>query len=197
MIFLSSLSSDDAKWWLGTSELLLIVSAIVLSLGLGGEWSDSDAWKKRVWYKLAKAAVILGVVGELLGDAGIFEATARLQTLEERSIADANAIASAAKDRAASAEKEAAEANEHAQLLGKQTEELRAKNLALEKHISWRELSSDTITKLRAAIAAVPTSVPRKVVFSYLLGDQDLHILHMKSVDILSEINPAGICPQT
>jgi hypothetical protein len=48
-----------------------------------------------------------------------------------------------------------------------------SKIIALETRIAQRELSSDTIAKLRAAIAAVPTSVPRKVVFSYLIGDND------------------------
>lgn len=34
-------------------------------------------------------------------------------------------------------------------------------------------MDSDTITKLRSAIAAVPSSVPRKIVLSYLIGDQE------------------------
>jgi len=86
ILSLSSLSSDDAKLWLGISELALIVSAIVLVVGLLGEWPDSESWKNRTLYKLSKAAVILGVFGELLGDAGIFETSARLQVLEESAI---------------------------------------------------------------------------------------------------------------
>lgn len=77
----------------------------------------------------------------------------------------------------ASLGKDAAASNERARSLEKEAEELRAKNLALEARIAWRELSPNTIAKFRAAIAAVPASVPRKVVFSYLIGDQEFAYL--------------------
>ena len=77
-----ALSAVDAKWWLEASEIALLASAFVLTIGLVGEWPDSESWKKRKLYKLAKAGVIIGVIGELLGDAGIFETSARLQFLD-------------------------------------------------------------------------------------------------------------------
>jgi hypothetical protein len=85
----NSLSEPDAGRWLRSSEVVLLVSAALLTLGLLGEWPDSDQWKKRLAYKVAKALVIIGVVGELLGDAGIFETSARLQVLQETAISKA------------------------------------------------------------------------------------------------------------
>src|ERR1700677_2062865 len=83
MLFLTSLSDSETKAWLVASEILLIVATTVLVFGLIGEWSDSETWKNRIWYKVAKAAVIVGVIGELFGDAGIFETSARLDSIRE------------------------------------------------------------------------------------------------------------------
>jgi hypothetical protein len=79
----SSLSEDEIKGWLHASELVLVFSAVLLAVGLVGEWQDSASWKKRLIYKASKSAVIIGVLGELLGDAGIFESSAHLQLLSD------------------------------------------------------------------------------------------------------------------
>jgi hypothetical protein len=124
MLFLTSLSSSDTKWWLAASEIVLLVATAVLVLGLIGEWPDSENWKTRIWYKLAKVAVIVGVIGELFGDAGIFETSARLQTLEGIAVADLNTHA----------------------------EELRSANLKLEAEIAPRRLSADDIAALKVSV---------------------------------------------
>jgi hypothetical protein len=67
---------------------------------------------------LAKGAVILGVVGELLGDGGIFETSARLQVLEEKTISDANT-------KAVTAETTTGQANERAGILESTAAQLR------------------------------------------------------------------------
>jgi hypothetical protein len=82
----SSLSESDAKGWVRASESLLLGSTALLTLGLFGEWSDSESWKNRLLYKFSKAAVIVGVVGELLGDGGIFKAGDRVQEVQENKI---------------------------------------------------------------------------------------------------------------
>jgi hypothetical protein len=128
MLFLASLSESDARWWLGASELLLLAATILLVAGLIGEWSDSESWKKRKLYKLAKLAVILGVAGEFFGDAGIFETSARLQTVEEAKVSNANTKAADAIERAARVEQAAA----------------------------WRILDRERFLKLKSALAGNP-----------------------------------------
>jgi hypothetical protein len=48
-----------------------------------------------------------------------------------------------------------------------------SKIATLETRIAQRELTPDQTKGLRAALAAVPTPVQRRVVFAYLLGDQE------------------------
>jgi len=83
----SSLSASEAKWWVRVSELTLILSSILLFVGLFGEWPDSESWKKTLLYRAAKAAVIVGVLGELIGDGGIYTAGDRIQEIDEGIIA--------------------------------------------------------------------------------------------------------------
>jgi hypothetical protein len=52
--------------------------------------------------------VVLGVVGELIGDAGIFETSARLSVLQNAAIDQAKAKAANAEERAGSANERAA-----------------------------------------------------------------------------------------
>jgi hypothetical protein len=79
----SSLSASDAKSWLRISDRLLLVSAVLVVLGLFGEFSDSEEWKKSIWYEAAKWAVIVGIFLELFGDAGVFQAGDRVQEIDE------------------------------------------------------------------------------------------------------------------
>jgi hypothetical protein len=116
VLFLSSLSEASAKSWLGASEILLLIASLVLVIGIIGEWPDSVSWKRSTLYKLAKAAVVIGVVGEMLGDAGIFETSARLESLREAENTKLKIVANEARIRAANAEKEAAEASRRLQV---------------------------------------------------------------------------------
>ena len=104
MSLLTSLSESQAKAWLAASELLLLAASVVLVAGWVGEWLMPEAWKKLVWYRLAKACIILGVVGELFGVAGIFEASARLVSVLETDNIRLQLLANGARDRAAKSE---------------------------------------------------------------------------------------------
>lgn len=85
-IFLEDLSASDAAYWLGSSTRVAIISGTVLLVGLVGELPESGRWKKSWLYELAKISVILSVFGELVGDAGIFKTSDRLQQLTDKSI---------------------------------------------------------------------------------------------------------------
>jgi hypothetical protein len=138
ILSLSTLLEPDANWWLWVSELTLVVFAVILTIGLVGEWPDAESWKKRWLYKAAKAAVVLGVVGELIGDAGIFETSARLTVLQHAAIGQASIDAANANERAGNAIREAANANEKAAGLEKDAAQLRIElaKLKLPRHMA-------------------------------------------------------------
>jgi hypothetical protein len=123
----SSLPESEAKLWVRFSERVLIGFAILLAIGILGEWPESESWKKSVLYRAAKAAVLIGVLGELLGDAGIFEADKRLQDLEATAINNAADSATTALNNAKDAENRAREAETIANNLLSENMELRAK----------------------------------------------------------------------
>jgi len=114
-----------ARSWLIASEILLLAATLVLVAGLLGELPESRTWKSR--NKVAKVAVVLGVVGELFGDAGIFETSARLQTLEGIAIGTAN---------------------EQAGKAFKAAEQLRSENLQLEAQIAPRNLTPEDMHRI-------------------------------------------------
>lgn len=84
----SSLSELDAKYWLDISDIALLVSAVLVTFGLFGEFSDSETWKKTGWYEAAKWVVIIGIVIELLGDAGVFQSGKRIQEVQDDKISE-------------------------------------------------------------------------------------------------------------
>jgi hypothetical protein len=83
------LSAAQAENWAVIGIACAIFFGIVLVAGLCGEYPESDIWKKGRLYKAAKWAVIIGVFGELVGDATIFAASDRLQQITDESCAGA------------------------------------------------------------------------------------------------------------
>jgi hypothetical protein len=55
-------------------------------LGLIGEFPESEKWKRSRLFTAAKVAVVLGVLGELIGDGGIFKSSSRIQKLTDASL---------------------------------------------------------------------------------------------------------------
>ena len=180
ILSLSSLSSDDAKLWLGISELALIVSAIVLVVGLLGEWPDSESWKNRTLYKLSKAAVILGVFGELLGDAGIFETSARLQVLEESAISVANTKAAAAEVAAGQAKERAGALENTAAQLRLDLEKERVKNQT--RPLTQKEF--DAIGELKGKIPSVSLAYSSNCIECSVYATQIVDALMAANIDV-------------
>lgn len=90
--------------WLHVSEIALLIFGITLSLGLVGEFLADHKKKDYPWCKKWKREfeilVILGVMGELLADGGIFSFGMHLQTIADQEVAAFNAVAEEAKERA-------------------------------------------------------------------------------------------------
>jgi hypothetical protein len=129
----NSALEPESKGWLDTSEILLLVSTIALVIGLIGEWPDSESWKARFAYKVAKFFVVAGCVGELLGDGGIFVTSRRLQFLQDLAVKEATNRATDAAIEASGAHTTAANANERAAKLEKE-------NLVLERLLAQRRV---------------------------------------------------------
>src|SRR5450432_3305272 len=79
-----SLSKSATSIALGTSEIVLLLFGILLTVGLIGEYAKSERWKRHV--KTFEMLVISGVAGELLADGGIFLFSSHLQTIADREI---------------------------------------------------------------------------------------------------------------
>ncbi len=82
----NGLSATDAEHWSNICVTVALIAGLLLVLRLWGEYPESKRWKRTWLYKAAKLAVIIGVAGELIGDAGIFETSERLQQLTDESI---------------------------------------------------------------------------------------------------------------
>jgi hypothetical protein len=161
LIFFDSLSSTEASHWLHASEIALIVFSLLLVFGLVGEWPESESWKSRWLYNVAKACVIIGVAGELLADGGIFGSSSRLQSLQEADIARVNSV----------------------------TEGLRSDNLALEKQIQPRRLTREQQVAIGRALASFAGKRVR--VESYfldseaaILGKEIVYALFLAGIDL-------------
>ena len=102
---------------------------------------DSSSWKMSLLYRMAKVLVLVGVLGELIGDAGVFGTSGRLQNIEEYAISAAGTKASEANLRAGSLEKEAATMRERAAVAETKLPSERRLTAKERWHLGWIESS--------------------------------------------------------
>jgi hypothetical protein len=112
MGYFLSLSKSSTETGLTVSEIVLIVSGAILTIGAVGEYLEEHnnlpGWMK--WRKLVFILmVVTGLIGEFVSDAGVFVLSLHLQTLSDREFAGVNKNSSEARERAANAELRAAE----------------------------------------------------------------------------------------
>jgi len=100
---LFSLSKSVTSIALDTSEIVLLLFGVLLTVGLIGEYAKSERWKRHV--KTFEMLVIIGVAGELLADGGIFLFSSHLQTIADQEIADLTVTAGNARASAETAAK--------------------------------------------------------------------------------------------
>jgi hypothetical protein len=121
---LFSLSKSATSIALDTSEIVLLLFGVLLTVGLIGEYAKSERWKRHV--KIFEMLVIIGVAGELLADGGIFLFSSHLQTIADQEIGDLATVAHNAKGSADDAAKSAKTAHEEADAVKGIADEARA-----------------------------------------------------------------------
>jgi hypothetical protein len=75
------LSKSGASTGLDCSEILLLVFGLMVAIGVLGESTKSEKWKK--WHRTFELLVIIGVAGELFADGTIFIFSKHLQTISD------------------------------------------------------------------------------------------------------------------
>lgn len=95
------MSKSTVEIGLYISEVLLLVSGLVLLVGIWGEYRKDDKWKK--WLVTFQIMVLAGIGGELFADVGVFLFSVSLQRLEGADIQALDKKAREAGDRAADA----------------------------------------------------------------------------------------------
>ena len=113
LLLLKWLGKAGSETFLISSELLLLVFALFVAVGVFGETTKSARWQP--WHHAFGIVVFIGVAGEMIADAGVFISSARLQEIQEGEVAKLNEV----------------------------TEKLRASNLELIAKFAWRELDKD------------------------------------------------------
>ncbi len=192
--FFSSLSKSVTESLLDASEIVLIISGFVLFFGAVGEYLEAHGklprWMK--WPKLVFIVmVVVSLVGEFLGDAGVFVFSSHLQAISEaeftalnREAGNARKSAGAANERAGIAEQKAGEANERASKneresatlrkqasgLQKRAEDEYLARVQLEEKIAPRHITDEQRDKIRSAIRDL-TPVP--IALASCLGDTE------------------------
>lgn len=164
------------------SGLLLVgdlLATIAVAYGIVLETPEEPTARERRAVKF----VIIGVVFEAVFSIGLFtfdEAVMSAQGADIQTLAETAGKAKAIADAALNDAKTATDKINllHTEIIADEKAvsdleaAIRRANTELAK-FRPRELSADQIAKLRAAIAAVPKSVPHEVVLSYLSGDQE------------------------
>ncbi len=151
---LFSLSKAITETGLDVSELLLLVCGLVLAVGAAGEYlEDHDrlpSWM--IWHRKPKLVfvwmVAISLVGEFIGDAGVFVFSGHLQTIADGEYADLN-------KEAGQARLDAGKANERAAIAEKASEDERTARLQLQKSVQWRHLSEDQKKGLCAGLSPI------------------------------------------
>jgi hypothetical protein len=156
-----SLSKGATTLLLGLSEVALLMFGLLLVVGLLGEYSESDRWKKRL--KTFELLVILGVAGELFADGGVFVFSAHLQTLSDIEVARLNASAQAANATARQFESEIADANSKAETARRDAESFKLDIARANERAANAEKVTATLTKATADERAARAKIDEKL----------------------------------
>lgn len=164
LLLLLSLSKYEAEWALEWSEIAIIISGFILAFGAIGEYLHQHERLPR-WMQWPKLVFILMVaislIGEFIGDAGVFVFSTDLQRIEgaeietlDRKAKAALALADKAADDSVTAKTDAREAQGSAKLAKATAVDARHEAELVETNIASAK------AQLQAAIRAV---APREI----------------------------------
>lgn len=176
------LSKETAEFWLSRSELGLVVFAVIVIVGLIGEYVEGRRAKKWIpdphpnripWHTVWEWVVIAGIVGELFADGGVWVTSDGLQAISNREGTELRTQAADALDKAAKAERDATN--------------LMAENVELEHELAPRNFD---ILRLFSAVSAFP----RIPLYAEALNEEEprtvLRRLHSAFADITTGGKP-------
>jgi len=138
---LGSVSKSTASLGLHISEVVLLAFGLLLAVGLVGEYTKSDKWKE--YARLCELMVIVGVLGELIGDGGMFLFSEALQSVSDLEVAQLNVKAAGAEQKAAEERERAAQAEARAAEANEKAEQERSARMAIEEQLAHRVLSEE------------------------------------------------------
>jgi hypothetical protein len=110
LLFLSKSAASTGLDW---SEIFLLIFGLMVAIGVLGESTKSEKWKK--WHRTFEMLVIIGVAGELFADGTIFVFSRHLQTISDSELSAATIKAGDAKTSADTAAQDASRANSFAE----------------------------------------------------------------------------------
>jgi hypothetical protein len=173
-LLLISFSKPATETALDASEILILLCGLILAIGAVGEYIEEHGtlpgWMK--WSRRPKMVfvwmVALSLVGEFVGDAGVFVFSGHLQTINDGEYAALNKEAGTARRDAGNANKEAGAARTEAAntalragklekegaTLRKQAEDERIQRLKLQERVAWRTISPAEIASASARLSA-------------------------------------------
>jgi hypothetical protein len=157
-----ALSRSATERALDASEILILLCGLILAMGAAGEYIEEHGtlprWMK--WSRRPKMVfvwmVALSLVGEFVGDAGVFVFSGHLQTMNDGEYAALNKEAGDARRDAGNAMDRAGKLEQEAAALRKQVEDEDFERVKIEDAVAWRRLTKDQISKLGTELSVFP-----------------------------------------
>ena len=149
----ASLSRNSALLGLHFSEGGLLIAGIILAIGIIGEMRTPTGFPI-LWSRLRafELLVLIGVMGELISDGGVFIFSERLQEISDSELQSAIKEAGEGRRIAGKANERAARSDQRSKVLEVTSELLKKQNLILEERLAHRRISPE---QHRAFVAAL------------------------------------------
>ena len=200
MGYFLSLSKSAASIALNISEWILLFSGLILVIGIFGEYKKLPR-RLLIWpTAVFEIMVMVGVAGELIGDAAVSLFSRHLETISGLEIASLNREAGKAKESAGQANEGAAKAEENANTAIKEAavlslEAARLNKLAQDEMMARRKLEARiadrSVSVLQREqilkVASGGVKVKYSIVFNSTVGDREAKQYADEIANVLSD----------